>query len=89
MAADDLVLVAGSLGKLWKARRRSLPHDVTEAYVSLLFSIRGHLLSDAAKSPDVNIRSIRREVRDLVDLLASLTCEAMCSRLFACVLPCR
>mmetsp|Transcript_16689 Transcript_16689/g.34582 ORF Transcript_16689/g.34582 Transcript_16689/m.34582 type:complete len:363 (-) Transcript_16689:145-1233(-) len=70
--ADSLHVLAGTLGKLWKKSRRSLPPAVRHSYAELLLAIRHEVLPQAHLDSAANLGRARSDVRGITELFAYL-----------------
>ena len=70
--SDSLFLVAGSLGRLWRKHRRTLPTDVRHAYAQLLLELRLEVLPSTDMDAVSNVGRSRYDIRGVSELLKVL-----------------
>ena len=69
---EDLFVLAGSLGKLWRRGRRTWPPELRRLYAEVLLFLRAELLPDGTLSACENIGESRHDIRGLADLFKNL-----------------
>ena len=70
--ADACHKLAGSLGKIWRKHRRSLPADIKGAFAELLLACRLHILPKDIGDATSQISHARYDIRCLSDLFVRL-----------------
>ena len=65
--AESCHLVAGAVGRAWRAHRRHVPTDVKDLMAELLLALRVHILSKDVTTSRYDIRGVAELLKQLLD----------------------